>query len=210
MKTIYTIGYGNRPIEDFLGLMRHYGIETVCDVRSSPYSFRFPHFTRESLAQALSGINVEYVFLGNELGARPSDPDLYEDGRASYKAMALSAAFRQGIERVEVGAENSTLALLCAEKDPLDCHRAILISPALIASGAVVNHIVPGGRLESQSELEVRLLRKLGLDQLPLIGSPGDSNPIEQAYSRRGYELAYGRKKRAASKPSRADATRLT
>ncbi len=190
-KTVFTIGYGNRPIEDFLGLLRQYGIETVCDVRSSPYSSRFPNFTRDSLSQALSAKDVKYVFLGNELGARPSDPDLYEDGRASYTAMANSAAFRQGIERVEVGAEKYTLALLCAEKDPLDCHRAILISPALAAAGIVVNHIGPGGRLESQRELERRLLRKLGLDQVPLFGSPNDSNPIEQAYVRRGYELAY-------------------
>jgi len=190
-KTVYTIGYGNRPLEKFLDLVRQYEIETVCDVRSSPYSSRFPHFTREPLSQALRGIDVKYVFLGNELGARPSDPDLYEDGRASYKAMANSAAFRQGIERVETGAEQYTLALLCAEKDPLDCHRAILISPALVASGIVVNHIDAGGRLESQSELEGRLLRKLGLDQVPLFGSLSDSDPIEQAYSRRGYELAY-------------------
>ena len=188
---IYTVGYGNRPIDQFLGLITHYKIDAVCDVRSSPYSSRFPDFAREPLREALLAIGTKYVFLGEELGARPSDPDMYENGRASYPAMRHSSAFRQGIERIEAGLRTYSLALLCAEKDPLDCHRSILIAPALVSSGYVVNHVDAKGALETHSDLESRLLRMFGLDQGTLFGSLGRSEALDEAYRRRGHDLAY-------------------
>lgn len=188
---IYTVGYGNRPVIDFLSLLKQYKIEVVCDVRSVPYSSRYPDYTRETLRESLHGIGTKYVFLGAELGARPLDPDLYENGRACYVAMANSLAFRRGVERVEAGLNKYSLALLCAEKDPLDCHRAILIAPALVAKGIIVNHIDAKGGLERHEQLESRLLSMFGLDQAPLFGSPSDAKPIEEAYRRRSYDLAY-------------------
>jgi uncharacterized protein (DUF488 family) len=190
-ETVYTIGYGNRQLVDFLELLQRYQIHAVCDVRSQPYSSRYPDYARVPLREALRAREIRYVFLGKELGARPSDPDLYENGRASYQAMATSAAFRQGIERVKKGVVEYSIALLCAETDPLDCHRAILIAPSLVAAGIAVSHIDRRGTLESQADLERRLLRKEGLDQSVLFAGPTDLNPIEEAYKRRARELAY-------------------
>jgi uncharacterized protein (DUF488 family) len=190
-ETVYTIGYGNRLPVDFLDLLQRYEIQAVCDVRSLPYSSRYPDYARVPLREALRARNIRYVFLGKELGARPSDPDLYENGRASYQAMATSPAFRQGIERIKKGLAEYSIALLCAERDPLDCHRAILIAPSLVAAGIAVSHIDQRGALESQAGLERRLLRKVGMDQSALFAGPSDVNPIEEAYKRRGRELAY-------------------
>lgn len=188
---LYTIGYGNRTIGDFLGLLKRYEIKAVCDVRSVPYSSRYPDYVREALCEALRRIDIDYVFLGRELGARPSDPELYENGRASYQAMAKSPVFLGGIQRVKNGLTKYSIALLCAERDPLDCHRAILISPVLVEDGIAVTHIDSKGDLESHGDLESRLLRKLGLDQARLFGAPSDVRPIEEAYRRRGLDLAY-------------------
>lgn len=188
---VLTIGYGNRPIDAFLGLIKRHEIDAICDVRSSPYSSRFPDFSREPLREALLGIGTKYVFLGEELGARPSGADMYEGGRASYEAMKKSSAFRQGIERIEAGLKTYSLALLCAEKDPLNCHRSILIARTLVRNGYVVNHIGAKDELESHSDLESRLLRMFGLDQGLLFGSLDRLEALEEAYRRRGHDLAY-------------------
>lgn len=189
--TVYTIGYGNRPIDNFISILRKYRIEVVCDVRSSPYSSRFPDYNQNALSTSLRNAGAKYIFLGEELGARPSDPDLYKNGRASYPAMANSSAFRRGIERIETGLKKFCVGILCAEKDPLDCHRAILIAPVLAAAGITVNHIDARGSVESHEHLESRLLRAFGLEQRPLFESPDQADPLIEAYRRRGEDLAY-------------------
>ncbi|MGP6159409.1 MAG: DUF488 family protein [Vulcanimicrobiaceae bacterium] len=190
-RSIYTVGYGNRPIDEVLSLIAHYGVQVVADVRSWPYSARFPDFSREALSAHLKQASVMYVFLGDELGARPTDPDLYVAGRVSYEAMARSSAFRGGIERVELGIEKYRCALLCAEKDPLDCHRAVLIGRCLQSEGIEVQHIDASGEIEAQEALEWRLLRRYKLEQVPLFDSVSSKAATDEAYARRGKELAY-------------------
>jgi uncharacterized protein (DUF488 family) len=189
--TVYTVGYGNRPIADFLDLLSKYRIEVIGDVRSTPYSSRYPDYAREPLRVTLRDAGIKYVFLGEELGARPSDPVLYDAGRASYSAMAASAAFQRGIARVETGSSRFRLALMCAEKDPIDCHRAVLVSRELARAGARIFHIDAAGALQSQPELEARLLRLYGLDQVPLFEPERISRAVDEAYKRRGGDLAY-------------------
>src|SRR5450755_2192905 len=135
MNTLFTIGYGNREFEDFVSLLRRYEIEIICDVRSTPYSARYECFNREVLQQALREYAIQYLFLGELLGARPSDPDMYINGRASYEAMERSSAYSHGIERLETGMERYRVAVMCAEKDPLDCHRAVLVGRMLSEDG---------------------------------------------------------------------------
>jgi uncharacterized protein (DUF488 family) len=188
---IYSIGYGNRPFDDFLKLLRRHRIDAVADVRSTPHSARFPDFSQPSFESRAKSEGLKYVFLGDLLGARPSDPELYENGRASYDAMARSSAFRQGLERVESGSEKFSIALLCAEKDPIDCHRAILIARHLIREGYNVTHVDADGELETHSELELRLLKLYKLDQTSLFGADSVAAVLSEAYDRRGRELAY-------------------
>jgi uncharacterized protein (DUF488 family) len=188
---LFTIGYGNRTVEEFMRLLAQYQIDTVCDVRSIPYSKRFPAFGRELLCKSLSDRGIEYIFLGDELGVRPSDPKLYAAGRASYEAMSKSEPFNRGLQRLAAGTRTRVIALLCAEKDPLDCHRAILIAPLLRSREYVVKHIDARGKIETQSALEHRLLRCYGLDQPSLFATGDDGGAVGDAYHRRGEELAY-------------------
>ncbi len=188
---LVTIGYGNRSLEAFLALLKRNGIDVVCDVRSNPYSARYTSYNREALHGTLKAMRAKYVFMGDLLGARPSDPGLYVNGRASYEAMARSSSFRSGIERLESGMKAYRITLMCAEKDPIDCHRAILIAPVLRNIGTQVEHIAANGKIEADDELRQRLLVRFGLTQEVLFESKASQDVLREAYQRRGDELAY-------------------
>ena len=106
----------------------------------SVYSRMNAQFNREALRDLLKATNIAYVFLGRELGARSEDPECYVQGRVQYDRLARAALFQQGLTRVLQGREQHRIALLCAEKDPLTCHRGILVSRELAARGVDVEH----------------------------------------------------------------------
>jgi len=193
-ETLYTIGHSNHPIERFLGLLRQHGVTAVCDVRSKPYSRYNPHFDREALKSALEAAGIAYVFLGKELGARSDDPSCYLYGKVQYTKLAQTALFREGLRRVRDGMKSYIIALMCAEKEPLDCHRTILVSRQLAESGLGIEHIHEDGRLESHADALARLARSLKLreDQLNFFRSAEDI--FADAYAlqekRIGYDAA--------------------
>ena len=141
---IYTVGHSNHPIDRFLSLLTANGITAVADVRSKPFSRRFPQFNKERLAASLSEHGIAYVYLGKELGARP---------------VAETLLFKQGIDRVLTGAETFRVALMCAEKNPADCHRSLLVSPALEQRGASIAHILADGSVEIPRQQEIEYKR---------------------------------------------------
>ena len=159
---VFTIGHSTLPYERFIALLRHAGVDAVADVRTSPFSRHFPQFNRDTLKSELRLDGVSYVFLGRELGGRPSDPKLYSEGVADYEKMATCEAFGKGLERVVEGAKRYRIALLCSEHDPIDCHRCLLVSRALAKKGVRVSHILTDGTVASQARIEDRLLELAG------------------------------------------------
>jgi uncharacterized protein (DUF488 family) len=149
---IYTVGHSTHPQERFINLLLSHGVTAVSDVRSKPYSRVNPQFNREQLKQALRMHEISYVFLGKELGARSDDPSCYEDGKVQYDRLAKTPLFESAIKRILIGSQKHRVALMCAEKEPLECHRTILVARHLVAAGAEVKHILADGRLESQGE----------------------------------------------------------
>lgn len=172
---VLTIGHSRHSLEAFLGLLKQHGVTAVADVRSVPYSRFNPHFNRKSLEQSLVAHGIEYVFLGRELGGRPEDPSCYEGGRVQYSRMESAEAFRNGMERIIRGADEHRIALMCAEKEPLDCHRTLLVARALAARGVTVAHILADGRLESH---EATMDRRLDIFGLPR-GGPRAKEPAQ-------------------------------
>jgi uncharacterized protein (DUF488 family) len=162
-KNIFTMGHSSLEPERFLALLGQARIEIVGDVRSRPQSARFPQFSQSVLENILRSAGMDYIFLGEELGGRPDDPAAYyEDGRVNYRARRRSYAFTSGLERVLSLAGEKTVALLCAEEDPLECHRFLMIAPELVAAGASPMHIRKDGSLETQEAAENRLLAAHG------------------------------------------------
>jgi uncharacterized protein (DUF488 family) len=189
--SVYTIGHSNHELTRFLHLLRMHRIDAIGDVRSAPYSRRHPWFCREALQRALHARRVAYVFLGASLGARPSDPECTSDGRVSFAKLAATPAFRAGLGRVLRGSAHHRLALLCAEKDPLHCHRAILVGRELARRGIRIVHILGDGSLERHEESERRLLTLVGLSQGELFESP--ETLLERAYDLQGERISWAR-----------------
>ncbi|MCP4384035.1 MAG: DUF488 domain-containing protein [Hyphomicrobiales bacterium] len=187
-ETIYTIGHSNHELSTFMKLLKLHGITAVADVRSSPYSRYAPHFSKDSLSDYLREDDVKYVFLGRELGARASDPSCYENGRVSYDRLAATALFGRGIDRVVDGAESERVVVMCAEKDPLDCHRTFLVAGALAARGLPVAHILDDGSTETLDESMLRLLDRAG-EQPELFASTAEQ--IATAVQRQVERIAY-------------------
>ena len=168
---VLTVGHSTQSFTDFLELLRKAEVTAIADVRSVPYSRRVPQFNRETLTQALGGENIAYVFLGDELGGRPKSPELFSDGSADYEKMAQSESFTRGLDRVIEGARTHRIALLCAERDPLDCHRCLLVGRALKERGVVVRHILSSGETTGQDEIEEKLLAMADLADKDLFQS---------------------------------------
>lgn len=209
---LFTIGHSNHSIEAFMRLLRLHGITALADVRSHPYSRYMPHFNQAALKPALLKAGIRYVFLGGELGARPSDTSCYVDGKAVYEKIASTLAFAEGIQRILKGAENYSIALMCAEKDPLTCHRAILVCQRLCEFDLDINHILRNGDLETHYSLEERLLELHGLKQpdfpkqvqLSLFSDTlseqstsqySREESLREAYKRQADQIAYVEKK---------------
>jgi uncharacterized protein (DUF488 family) len=181
-RTVFTIGHSNHDLDRFLALLKRHAVSAVADVRSVPFSRAQPQFNRPDLARALKTAGVEYVFLGRELGARSDDDTCYVDGRVRYRRLAETELFRSGLQRVQRGSERHRVALMCAERDPLTCHRTLLVSRELEAAGTPVEHIHGDGRLESHGAAMLRLVESLGL-------AAGDLFHPEQDLIRRAYDL---------------------
>lgn len=187
--TVYTIGHSTHPAEKVVDLLRRHRVTTLTDVRSRPYSRMNPQFNREAFSTELKAVGIAYVFLGRELGARSEDRNCYVEGKVQYELLARTELFQAGLERVIQGMTSHRVALMCAEKDPLTCHRAILVCRHLVARGVDVKHILEDGRLESHDDAISRLLRELGLPECDLFRSRNEI--VEEAYSKRGEQIAY-------------------
>ena len=161
---LFTVGHSNLSIEDFISLLKKYKINAVVDVRSHPYSSYSPHFNRNSLKFELLKAKYKYVFLGEELGARPKDLSCYINDQAVYKKIANTHYFKAGINRIILGLNKYRIALMCSEKDPISCHRTILICKYLRQLDLEINHIIDEKTIESQKQLEDRLLDLHGFD----------------------------------------------
>ena len=152
---IKTIGHSNQPIERFVDLLKAGGVQVLVDVRSTPYSRRFPQFGRERLAAHLALNDILYRYEGAALGGKPKAGGSYDD-------LARRPEFNDALDRLIAGAADTTLCLMCAEKAPLDCHRTVLVSRRLAERGVVIEHLLANGRQEPHAVLEEKLLEASG------------------------------------------------
>jgi uncharacterized protein (DUF488 family) len=155
---IYTIGHGNRTLEDFMQLLQRYEIAYVIDVRTQPYSRYTPHFARPALEHTLKERHLRYVFMGDTLGGRPSDESCYRDAKPQYDIMRTKPFFLHGIARLRVVWEKQLrVVLLCSEAKPQECHRSKLIGNALLEQQILVSHIDENGFCKEQQVINMLL-----------------------------------------------------
>lgn len=162
MSTIFSIGYAGRSLDDFLQLLHKHRVEFLIDVRSAPYSKVHPEFSQSSLRTALKMSNIAYVFMGKELGGRPEDMTCYTpDGKIDYEKVKTKEFYQQGIERlITASTSEHSVALMCSELKPQECHRAKLIGETLSALNIPVQHIDEAGNLKDQQAVIDAILDK--------------------------------------------------
>jgi len=181
MATVYTIGHSTHSGEGLAALLAQHGIDLLCDVRGVPYSRRNPQFNRETLQKTLAAAGIDYRFLGDALGARNAPGEAYDDeGRLSYDRLARTAPFQAGLQQVISEARERRATIMCAENEPLDCHRTILVARHLVRAGCGIRHILADGSLEAHDAAMARLIERLGLEDTDLFRSR--EALLEEAY----------------------------
>lgn len=187
--TIFTVGHSTHLADRFLEIIKASGITAIADVRSLPFSRFQPQFNRENLEVYLKQNGISYVFLGKELGARSSDTSCFVSGRVQYRLLAETKLFQMGIKRLLNGARQHVIAVMCSEKEPLECHRTLLVGKALLAAGATVTHLHADGSQESHDAAMSRLVNMVGLDNGDFFRSANEI--LEEALRKQEDRIAY-------------------
>jgi uncharacterized protein (DUF488 family) len=193
---LFTIGHSNIAAERFVALLQNAGVTIVADVRSIPASRRFPWFSKSNLATGLNAQGIAYVTMGDALGGRPRSASLYRGGVADYEAMALDPKFHAGLHRLLDMATQAQLCMMCAEREPLDCHRCLLVSRSLAERGLAIGHILHDGTIEAHAATEQRLLALEGDDRD--LFAAGQRTRLAAAYHRRARAVAFRQKAHSA------------
>lgn len=186
---LYTIGHSTHSYERFLELLRQHGVDFILDVRSVPHSGRVPQFNQRQLRDALRSDDIRYRHAGNILGGRPADRQFYQDDQVQYSRVAGSEEFVKALERVRAGTRTHRVALMCAEGDPLACHRFLLLARYLRSPDVEIVHILPDGRGERHVESELRLMRQTGLLQSDLFAK--NPQALAEAYEIQSRRVAF-------------------
>lgn len=193
---IFSIGHSRHSIEYFIDLLKKYRINNIVDVRSTPYSRHASQYNREIFKNTLSAHKITYIYMGDCLGARYSEPKFLDDnGRVDFKRVSASQEFNEAISKLIKGVKKGfRIAMMCSEKDPFNCHRFVLISRHLEKIGITVQHILDNGDVILNRVLERKLLKKYNKDlqQFNLFGVDNSREAVlEEAYKKRNKDIAY-------------------
>jgi len=170
LNELFTIGYAEHTQKSFFDVLKTNQVAALVDVRARPYSSFKPEFSQEPLKYFLQKNDIPYVPMGDQLGVSIANLEGWSPTRTMFQVIAESENFKKGLERIKNGLQKHRIALMCAEKDPLCCHRFLLICRHLPA-GIRIGHILEAGRIEKQVETIERLLKMSELDQPDLFRS---------------------------------------
>jgi uncharacterized protein (DUF488 family) len=203
---LFSIGHSNIAGQQFLALLQDAGVNFIADVRSAPYSRFCPWFSQKQLAVSLAASGIGYAAMGDTLGGRPRDDGLYCEGVADYEAIAARPEYAAGLGRLLDAAARSHVCILCAEREPLDCHRCLLVARSLAERGLSAGHILRDGSIEPHHKTEQRLLAISGYgdEQDRDLFASGQRERLAAAYRRRARAVGFRRKTptpRAAAEP---------
>ena len=151
LRIVYTIGYDLRVFNEFIKILKKYGVERVIDIRRWVKSRKLPQYSREYLVEHLSREGIDYVWLPQLGGYRRFGVDVEDHGIATcfkspgFRAYAtyitLNPSVKPYLEKLVSLASEKTSTLMCREKYPWRCHRKIL-ADYLVAKGFTVIHII--------------------------------------------------------------------
>ena len=189
---LFSIGHSSVAADTFVAMLKRAGVDMIADVRSVPHSRRHPWFSKTTLEASLKNSAIAYAPMGDALGGRPRDETLYREGIADYEAMARAPLYQAGLGRLIEFAMRSRVCVMCAEREPLDCHRCLLVARSLAERGMTIGHILHDGTIEPHAATEQRLLALY--DEACDLFAPGQPALIAAAYRRRASDVAFRQK----------------
>lgn len=135
----YTIGYGNRKIDDFMDMLIENEVTHLVDIRRYPQS-TFKDYDKESLELLFPKHGILYFHCEGVGGMRDS----------TYVEYMSTDPFRSSLKKLldhvrKVNENDGRIVLMCAEKSPKGCHREHL-SIKLEENGIEVIHLVERGQ----------------------------------------------------------------
>ncbi len=155
MLTICTIGHSTRAIEEFIKILKHYGIEILVDVRHFPSSKKFPWFNKDNLEKSLANECIKYFWLEVLGGFR----------KGGYLEYTKTEEYESGIEKLLQIAGQGKTAVMCAEVLFFRCHRRY-ISERLTQLGHKVIHIYDSKRTQEHRLEDERMKLKIFCDKV--------------------------------------------
>ncbi len=196
MADLHTIGYASFNVHEMIEVLHHYGINLIIDVRSLPYSSHYPDYNKESFEHFLKKNSIHYRNYAREFGAQQTERSFFSnEGFLDFEVFVESDRFLQGFDKIQISIEKKyTVALMCAEKDPMGCHRAIMITPVFHRKMFSIKHILSNGNFENQNDIENRLLNRYfpNRKQLNLFGgNSSDDELLARAYRIRNSEIGF-------------------
>lgn len=196
VNTVYSIGYSGFSRQELILTLQKYGVSLLVDVRSSPFSNYYQDYNKDVLESALKASGIFYRNYADEFGARQENKIYYcKDGYLDFDVFSRSEPFLRGVDKLCKSMEkNYKFALMCAEKDPIHCHRAILVARAFYERGYHVIHLLPDGQTTTQEEIGRRLVEKYfpDRDQMTLFETIQDDDALlEAAYKKQNAEIGY-------------------
>ncbi len=188
---IYTIGYSGFSIDDFIETLKDNSINVIIDVRSMAYSERYADYNKDHLETKLKNNHIYYRNYITEFGARQENPLYYNsnEGYLDFEKFSLSAEFQLGVKKICDSLEQGyRICLMCAEKNPIQCHRTILVARSFFEKGYEIIHIIPGGNTLTQNQIEEELLRTY-FPQRGQLSLFSNSNMTEKDYICEAYRM---------------------
>jgi uncharacterized protein (DUF488 family) len=169
MQTVFSIGHGNKTIEEFVSELHSYDIRFLIDIRSKPYSKYSQHFSQQPLKAVVEREHIKYVYMGEKLGGLPTHDStcFTNDGKVDYDKLKEKDYFKEGLQRlINANSQGIKVCVMCSESDPKMCHRSKLIGVELYKEGVEIQHIIGISKLLTQSQVIVELTKGLGLVNL--------------------------------------------
>lgn len=153
---LYTIGHSNHDLDYFLSLLKKQSIELLVDVRSAPYSKHAPHFNKQNQKNSLESNFIDYFYLGNQIGGRPSNKSYYDGEKVLYSLFEKDKKYLDGINILIRLIKKKKTVIMCTEENPLKCHRHMLITQTLLKKGFSIYHIRGNGEIQEVEEKTVQ------------------------------------------------------
>ena len=196
MNVLYTIGYTAFKLNDFINKLKIYNISCLVDVRSVAYSQHYPDYNKENLIKVLKIHGIVYRNYVAEFGARQTQQCYFNSaGYLDFEKFTQSDIFNEGYNKILLGIKKGyTFALMCAEADPIDCHRNIMVAKEFFKRGFDIKNIIKDGTIQTQEDIERRLLEIFfsTRNQLSLFNSEKTENElISEAYKMKNEEIGY-------------------